>query len=142
MIKQCTRCRFWRSARDFSRSARAADGLNHLCRPCAQAEAARHRSTDEFKARRRLYEAENRDKKARHRRKWERDHRLERAAHGAVLRAVRAKKLERRACEVCGAAPAHGHHDSYARGKRLAVRWLCSKHHRAQHGAGEAGAQG
>lgn len=135
MIKQCTRCRFWRSARDFSRSARAADGLNHLCRVCSRAAVARYKSTEAFKIKRRAYDEANRDKKAQYRRKWERDHRVERAAHGAVLRAVKKGKLARRACEVCGATPAQAHHESYVQQKRLAVRWLCSRHHRQHHAA-------
>jgi hypothetical protein len=60
------------------------------------------------------------------------------AARDAVQRAVRAGRLLRQPCEVCGAK--HGvtradgtkekveaHHDDYT--KPLEVRWLCVKHH-------------
>lgn len=55
------------------------------------------------------------------------------AAHKAVQDAVRAGRLTRQPCEVCGAPKAHAHHDSYAPEHRLDVRWLCRPHHRAWH---------
>lgn len=52
-------------------------------------------------------------------------------ARHAVSNAIRAGKLERQPCEVCGQEPAHGHHDDYAH--PLAVRWLCPQHHKQHH---------
>lgn len=46
-------------------------------------------------------------------------------------RAVRAGKLIRRACEMCGELKSHAHHEDYD--KPLEVRWLCAKHHRWEH---------
>jgi hypothetical protein len=51
-------------------------------------------------------------------------------AHNAVNNAIRAGKLERQPCEVCG-ANAHAHHEDYA--KPLDVRWLCPAHHGEVH---------
>jgi len=48
-----------------------------------------------------------------------------------VNKAVTAGDLVRQPCEVCGAEPADGHHDDYA--KPLEVRWLCRAHHRQHH---------
>ena len=53
-----------------------------------------------------------------------------RTAQLKVGRAIREKKLLRRACEVCGSR-AQAHHDDYS--KPLDVRWLCPKHHAAWH---------
>lgn len=54
------------------------------------------------------------------------------AARRAVKAAIRAGKLTRLPCEVCGEPKTHAHHDDY--GKPLAVRFLCRPHHRAVHG--------
>lgn len=53
------------------------------------------------------------------------------AARAAVHHAIRDGKLERQACEICGATPAHAHHEDYSRA--LDVRWLCPECHRAEH---------
>ena len=52
-------------------------------------------------------------------------------AHEAVRRALRAGKLARQSCQVCGSPDAHAHHPDY--GKPLDVWWLCVKHHKLIH---------
>ena len=52
-------------------------------------------------------------------------------ARWAVSRAIKAGRLLRQPCEVCGEAKVHAHHDDY--GKPLDVRWLCPAHHREHH---------
>lgn len=52
-------------------------------------------------------------------------------AHRKVARAKRAGRLVPMLCEVCGAPNAQAHHDDYR--NPLDVRWLCPKHHRAEH---------
>jgi hypothetical protein len=54
-------------------------------------------------------------------------------ARMAVANAIRRGKLERGACEVCGAPDAHAHHEDYDR--PLDVRWLCPRHHASEHSA-------
>lgn len=56
---------------------------------------------------------------------------IKRKAHGAVRAAIKSGALVRQPCEVCGSAPAHGHHDDYTR--PLEVRWLCQTHHAEAH---------
>jgi hypothetical protein len=48
-----------------------------------------------------------------------------------VTTAVRAGRMVRQPCEVCGEPKTHAHHDDYS--KPLDVRWLCPKHHREHH---------
>lgn len=63
--------------------------------------------------------------------KWAANHPKARMAHGAVAAAIRAGRLERGGCEVCGKANAHAHHEDYD--KKLDVNWLCPKHHQEHH---------
>ena len=59
---------------------------------------------------------------------------LKTAAHNAINKAVVRGKLIRQACEQCGTPGAEAHHHDYA--QPLAVKWLCSAHHRAEHREG------
>ena len=45
--------------------------------------------------------------------------------------AIRAGKVKRLPCEVCGSEKSHGHHDDYL--KLYEVRFLCARHHRLWH---------
>jgi len=56
---------------------------------------------------------------------------LKRSAHVLVGNAIRAGKLIRKPCEVCGSESAQAHHDDYS--KPLDVRWLCTIHHAEWH---------
>ena len=62
--------------------------------------------------------------------RYERD-KPKRRAQWTARNAVRDGRLLRGACEVCGAEKVHAHHDDYS--KPLEVRWLCPKHHAANH---------
>lgn len=53
-------------------------------------------------------------------------------AREIIYREIKAGRLERQPCEVCGETPTFAHHDDYD--KPLEVRWFCRKHHREQHG--------
>lgn len=48
-----------------------------------------------------------------------------------VRNAVRAGKLTKCPCEICGAMEVEAHHDDYS--KPLVVRWLCRVHHNEMH---------
>lgn len=45
---------------------------------------------------------------------------------------VKIGRIERKACEVCGAFDSQIHHEDYA--KPLDVKWLCRRHHLIEHG--------
>lgn len=62
--------------------------------------------------------------------KWEYQRKQERAVK-KVREQIKAGKMTRKPCVVCGFSPAEGHHDDYD--KPLEVEWLCMKHHRALH---------
>ena len=46
---------------------------------------------------------------------------------------LRAGRIKRQPCEVCGDHRSHGHHDDYS--KPYDIRWLCRQHHNAWHRA-------
>lgn len=66
--------------------------------------------------------------------RWERNAQEQRRrmlASQRLCNAVYKGKIIRQACEVCGEAKTEGHHFDYS--KPLEVRWLCHKHHVAEH---------
>jgi hypothetical protein len=62
---------------------------------------------------------------------WNAAHPEKKRASSTLNNAIRAGKIKRGSCEVCGKLNAHGHHEDYT--KPLVVRWLCSLHHRIEH---------
>lgn len=58
---------------------------------------------------------------------YQRANPTKRRARSQVAIAIRAGKLTRQPCEVCGAEKADAHHPDYER--PLEVRWLCRRHH-------------
>lgn len=63
--------------------------------------------------------------------KWARDHPQAVWAHACLRSALNRGLIEREPCEVCGSDEVDGHHDDYD--KPMDVRWLCRKHHKAEH---------
>jgi len=59
--------------------------------------------------------------------KWRKANPEKAFAHDVFSAAIRAKKLIRMPCEVCGDKNSDGHHIDYS--KPLEVIWLCRKHH-------------
>lgn len=55
------------------------------------------------------------------------------SAKNAVKYAVKVGKLIKEPCFICGDAKSVAHHSSYAEDMKLAVTWLCSKHHNEIH---------
>lgn len=76
---------------------------------------------------------ENRERRNALMRKYTKAHgtREHHEARWIVSRALKAGRLERRPCEVCGSTKAEAHHDDYS--KPLDVRWLCKTHHLEHH---------
>lgn len=66
--------------------------------------------------------------------RWRERNPKARWAHVALQSAINRGLIERQPCAVCGAEPADGHHDDYDR--PMLVRWLCRRHHRAEHRGG------
>ena len=67
---------------------------------------------------------------ARHRR-YHAKHKAECNAQQRVNYWIASGHIKKQPCEICGAEPAHAHHDDYTR--PLKVRWLCPIHHSEWH---------
>jgi uncharacterized protein YdaT len=60
--------------------------------------------------------------------RWRKENPEKYAAHVTLNNAVRAGKVKKQPCEVCGSTTrVHAHHDDYS--KPLEVRWRCPLHH-------------
>ena len=57
--------------------------------------------------------------------------RIKRLAKDIVNNAIKAEKLKKRSCKICGIKKVEGHHKNY--NKPLKVIWLCKKHHKEIH---------
>lgn len=71
-------------------------------------------------------------KKVAYREKWREKNRQRfnemHRCHVRIMRALKAGKLKKKSCEVCGVKNVHAHHEDYS--KPLEVRWLCPLHHK------------
>lgn len=134
-MKTCIHCRQAKRLSEFYTHKASADGHVSSCKDCYRARSTiRRRSNPAVQAydRERANRPERRENRARVTKAWRQEHPETVAAHNAVQRAIRAGKLVRKPCEVCGTTERiHAHHDDYA--DYLKVRWLCALHHRQHH---------
>lgn len=148
-MKTCKTCQQLLPLDSFYNHPKTADKKSPSCKSCTKKAvaaraaklaldptwAAKERERHRLKQQR--YRAEGRAcvlkgaKKTATIRKYRRKHPEKYKAHIAVGNAIRAGKLTRKPCEVCGAKKVHAHHDDYS--QPLAVRWLCSIHHKQVH---------
>jgi len=134
-VKRCFRCGEWKPRAQFYRHRMMADGRLGKCKECTRADvranyatkrpayAAYDRAREQELARR----ADKAESQTRHRAR----HPDRYQARTAVSNAIRAGRLRRQPCKVCG-EPAQAHHADY--GAALDVDWLCFRHHREHHG--------
>lgn len=147
MMKTCREC-----GSLFAPTASQASKCDWQCRSCTAGYHRAYRATrkasgrpvapsDSTKERRRLSEASRlrdpavRAKRAAQMRDYAKAHGTaeHHRARWQVSRAIKAGRLTRKPCEVCGVQKVHAHHDDYS--KPLDVRRLCNEHHRQHHAA-------
>lgn len=122
-MKACSKCEISKPYTEFHRSGKTADGLIGICKKCRRIQD-RARYDADPSVRERMQQAAE---------KWKAKNEAKRQAHIRARAAVRAGKLSKRPCEVCGSAEVDAHHDDYS--IPLKVRWLCRRHHRQHHAA-------
>ena len=160
-MKKCTKCRKDKDSKDFYKNKSRKDGLRSECKGCNKAAVARYQQTEKGKAVMARYNssAERKAVKARYqqspkgkayqaryqqspegkasaaeynkKRLSTPEGQKKRKARNAVYSAVRAGKLKKEPCVVCGLEKSEGHHESYD--KPLEVIWLCRTHHIEEH---------
>lgn len=134
--KECFRCRSVKPLGDFYAHPGMRDGRLNKCKVCTCADVRANRKTRidhyrQFDIARYRDDPHRREMAARQARSFIENHPKARAAHLAVARALRSKRLNRMPCEECGATRVHAHHDDYD--APLVVRWLCVPHHSEWH---------
>jgi hypothetical protein len=146
--KHCNICDTTKPTADFNKNARSKDGLQSECKACkatryaAAKDSIRKRQQESWAkyaeanrekllTKSKRYRAANRDAIAEKKAAYKAANPIKLAAKSAVHSHVLTGRLERKACEVCGASPTEAHHDDYS--KPLDVRWLCKRHHRLWH---------
>lgn len=135
LSKVCRGCKRRKPLDDYYNHPRMSDGHLNFCKECVkprvranyQRTRKRYKKYDKEREKRPERKAMKKEYEARYREVYPEKYR----AHMAVGNAVRAGRLMRRPCEVCG-NKAEAHHDDYS--KPLDVRWLCFTHHRMHHG--------
>ena len=147
--KQCACCKEVKPSREFyarRTKGRSSIRLSSYCRFCTSKKtrkwASKHkdqlaiarrnlRSTERFRANRRLFYSLDPEKYKRHALEFARRHPEKVKAKTAVRDAIKRGELTRLPCEVCGNPVSEAHHDDYS--KPIDVRWLCVKHHNDHH---------
>ncbi len=129
-MKKCKECGIEKPISDYHVHKQMKDGHLNKCKICVRERVAKHRSKNIERIR-----AYDRDRGNRQDYEYVKQYRAKYPkkykAHQMVNNAIRAKKLKRMPCEVCGAEKVVGHHDDYA--NPLNVRWLCQGHHKQWH---------
>lgn len=147
-MKACFKCKEFKSHAAFYAAPNMRDGLAGKCKECTKSdvranyrehiekykeyERTRALAPHRIEAREIYKQTERgRDRGNAGKRAYIERNPLKHAAHMAVGNALRCGRLISEPCEKCGTDQTQAHHDDYS--KPLAVRWLCSKHHREWH---------
>ena len=137
--KVCFKCGQAKPLTAFYKHKKMADGHLNKCIDCAKKDVAEHRVINIEKIRK--YDRERGCRQsAEYFKEYDKKYPKKLKARQKVNRAVRAGKLRKYPCEICGCERSVGHHDDYD--FPLQVRWLCQAHHKqwhAKHGEGKNG---
>lgn len=144
-MRRCKACGRERALTEFPRyKAKGKVGFRHVCRECWNARwspvVAEHQNRyyhekpelrERVKARALKAHRENPGAAQLRNTAYAQRYPEKAAAKRAVMLAIRAGRLTRQPCEVCGNTKTDAHHDDYS--KPLDVRWLCRTHHGERH---------
>jgi len=153
LFKRCFKCWQVKPTDDFYSHPNMTDGHLNKCKDCARADVRarrleqverwraydRERANVPHRVLMRLEYTKSLAGKAAHGRassRYQVSNPEKRRAHIIVGNAIRAGRLVRGRCEVCGGR-GQAHHDDYSR--PLEVRWLCPKDHKLVHQVADGG---
>jgi hypothetical protein len=131
-MKKCFKCERQLPLADFYELPTMADGHLNKCKDCTKTDARKHRALNleaiSAYERKRFQDPERKRKLLIYQNNLRAKNPLKARAWSMVYREIRAGRLHRKACEVCGEPKTQAHHDDYE--KPLDVRWFCFRHHR------------
>lgn len=132
-MKTCRTCGYTKPMAEFYRHPLMRDGRLNACKACRRMYQ-RLRASDGYAAvnDRKRYERNPQRREAVRLKseRWRKQNPEKKRAQTAVHRAIKAGRLVRQPCEVCGRG-AQAHHERYDR--PLEVRWFCPRHHNLWH---------
>jgi hypothetical protein len=135
LSKRCFKCNEEKALSDYYRHPQMADGHLNKCIKCTKKDVREHRVNNPERVR--AYDrmrAKRPERIEASRAIWERwraQNPERRAAQLQLGYAVRAGKIQKLPCLICGEEKAEAHHPDYS--APLAVVWLCSPHHHQAH---------
>jgi hypothetical protein len=130
-MKVCFKCKVEQPRENFYKHPQMGDGLLGKCKACAKVDVRENRAKrrdyyNEYD-RRRAKEPKKRESLARSIAK----HRHKQVTRNQTYALVKAGKLVKKPCKVCGAARSEAHHPDYS--DPMVVVWLCRQHHADEH---------
>jgi len=140
--KECYNCKCTKLMSEFNKNSSKKDGLCVWCRSCSsEGNKKHHKQTyetncknPEWIEKRRSYPVSHVPTKEYSRKAAAKYRLINRDKVKARLLTdyeIRAGRITRMPCEVCGDNITEAHHDDYS--KPLDIRWLCKKHHAEHH---------
>ena len=130
--KKCFKCGIEWPLIYFYKHPQMKDGHLNKCKKCARRYVNKNTvdKAEYYKEydRKRAKEPERLAFNAANTKRWRKENPIAAKAHSAVNNAIRAKKLIKKPCCVCGEIKVHAHHEDYS--KPLDVVWVCAYHHR------------
>lgn len=136
MEKKCFKCCHVKPLSEFYRHSEMKDGTINKCKECAKRDGRVnrvHRVDYYLRYDRARFQCADRRVAHAASCKRQKDASPEKsAARYAVSNAVRAGRIKKLPCELCGSLKVEAHHTDYS--KPLDVQWLCFRHHREKHG--------
>ena len=125
LTKICGRCKIEKPVSEFYKSTR--DGYRSRCMPCHAEDCKLYAETGYY---------QRPEVKKRRREDWHRpDEQAKNFARNCLGSAIRAGKISRQPCSICGEEQAEGHHEDYS--QPLEVKWLCRPCHKKLHIGGD-----
>ena len=129
--KKCFKCGERKPLTAFYAHPNMLDKHLNKCKECTKTDVRgnREKNIEHFRA----YDRSrgNRHKKG-YAAKYRKKYPVKYKAVNMISNAIRANKLFKEPCELCGCTEnIHAHHDDYS--KPLNIRWLCAAHHRQWH---------
>jgi hypothetical protein len=135
MVKTCFKCGKTLPVGEFHCDKSRKDGLDPRCKDCARLrmKASRQANVES----RRLYDLKRKHSPSRCAAKNEaakiyaKRHRARMNCNSAIYYALKAGRVQKTPCFICGAVESEAHHPDYD--QPLSVIWLCKAHHKQLH---------